>query len=323
MGSRFARLGFVLGVAVACAGCTAELGTQGSNVEEDTSRAPLVVRVPVRFTRNDVPDVGFFFSSSWVPFTDVKREEASGYDWAAYSIRKTEEIAAEIAPDKPGAGYATAWFLIEIPYDTTGELAYPLARVKLEAEFVDTEIASTPLRRYSPLRVRRGSDQPCLSATAGGGLDGKLKAIALPYFDEGFTEHEWKLGDKDASGVPIEKVIIGTIRFSAICWPENVEGETHLAPGVAGGVGAVNGFLMIDQGAGQPNSDWATVYLNLVENERGEVSVGDTFSTSGTILRPRDVTAYNDAAKVFHDQFVADAAKYYRDYLAMYASYPF
>jgi hypothetical protein len=325
MGSRFARLGFVLGVAAACAGCSADLGSQGSDVEEDTTRAPLVVRVPVRFTRNDVADVGWFFSSSWVPFTDVKRQEANGYSWAAYSPRKTEEIAAQIAPDMPGAGYATTWFLIEVPYDTSGELAYPLARVKLETEFIDTEIATTPLRRYSPMRVRRGSDQPCLSATAGGGLEGKLKAIALPYFDEGFTEREWKLGDKDASDAPIEKVIIGTLRFSAICWPENVEGQTHVAPGVAGGVGAVNGFLMVDQGSGQPNSEFVTVYLNLVENDRGEVSVGDTFSTSGTILRPRDVTAYNDAAEAFHDKFVGDANRYYDAYLAgmQYSGIPY
>lgn len=316
LGPRRLAAAATLAAALLGLGCSDDLGSQEGDATEDTSRPPLVVRVPVRFTRNDVPDVGYFFSSSWVPFTNVRKDAVDGYAWAAYSTKKTERIATWIAPDKPGAGYATAWFLIEIPYDTTGEIAYSLARVKLESEFIATEIVSTPIRKYSTLRVRRGSDQPCLSITAGGGLDGKLKAIPLPYADEGFTERDWRLGDKDEAGVPIEKVIVGTLRFSATCWPENVEGSTHVSAGVAAGAGPASGFAMIDRGSGQASTDWPIVYFNLVENERGQVTVGELFSTSGTVLRPRETAAFNAAAKKFHDRFVDSAEQYYQDYLA-------
>jgi hypothetical protein len=317
----FAALLALTGSALA-SGCAGDFDGDASDLVEDTGRKPFVVRVPVRFTRNDLADVGFFFSSSWVPFTNVKKQAVDGYAWAAYSSKKATLIAEQIGPDQSGAGYATAWFLIEIPYAKDGELAYPLARVKLESEFIHTEIVTTALRKYSALRARRGSDQPCLSITVGGALDGKLKAISLPFEDEGFTEREWKLGDVDASGVLIEKVIVGTLRLQPVCWPENVEGDTHVAAGVAAGAGPASGFLMVDNSSGQAAGDFTTLYINLVQNEKGEVSLGELFSTSATILRPGEVAAFDQAARVFHDDFVADADRYYQDYLDGLGSYP-
>src|SRR5215472_12296782 len=148
---------------VASAGCTLSSGDRTSStdnaIREDTSRDPIVVRVAVRFTQNDASDVGYTFSSSWVPFTGVSREKADGFSWGLGWPGTAEQMIPWYQPDQPGAGYATAIFRLQIPYDTTGAIAYGLTRVKLESEFINTQIASTVTSRYSPMRVRSGSDQ--------------------------------------------------------------------------------------------------------------------------------------------------------------------
>jgi hypothetical protein len=296
----------VLSVA-ACGGGGDGIDSSSNDIVEDTNHAPQVVRVPVRFTQNDPTDVGFAFSSSWVPFTGVKKEKLDGYAWGLSSAGDAEKIAAFIGPDKPGAGYATAWFRVEIPYDTSGNLAVGLARVKLESQFINSEMLSTLTRKYSPMRVRSGSDQPCLSVTMNGALDGKMKSVPLPFTDEGFTERDWKVGDVDADGVPIKNVLVGTFQFMGYCWPENVEGKT----GVSGGVGVpgVPAFVMVDKGSGEGDSAHATISVNLIENEKGKVSVGDVFSTNGGVLGERARKAFDDAATAFATQFAADAKR--------------
>jgi len=226
-----------------------------------------------------------------------------GYLWGFTRPGTAEKLVSWYQPDQPGAGYATAYFHVEIPYDTTGKIAYGLTRVKLEQQFLGTRMAWTVLDQYSPLRVRSGSDQPCLSVTMGGALDGKLKAVPLPFTDEGFTERDWNVGDTDASGVPITQVIVGTFRFAAYCWPENVEGKTSAAGGLAVPPGA---FVMLDKTSGQGESDASTIYVNLVENKRGEVSVGAAFSTNGGILGDRDRKKFDDAVTAFGSKFAAD-----------------
>jgi len=297
----------------ACAPAAGDDDSATSDLREDTSRAPQIVRVPVRFTQNDVSDVGYSFSSSWVPFTDVRRDKLDGYTWGFAFPGSVEKIASWARPDMPGAGYATAWYRVEIPYDSAGHLAYGLTRVKLEKEFLSTEVAAAGGRKFSPLRVRAGSDQPCLSVTLAGALDGKLKAVPLPFTDEGFTERDWKIGDKDGDGVPIRQVVVGTLQFSAWCWPENIEGKT----GVSGGVGVpgVPAFVMVDKSSGQGGSERGTVFVNLVENVKGKVSVGDVFSTNGGILGERDRKAFDDAVSAFGRRFADDASQGTRDAL--------
>ena len=277
--------------------------TEGA-IREDAHRAPLVMRVPVRFTQNDVSDVGYAFSSSWLPLTSVKREALDGYTWGYSSASSAEKIAGWAKPDMPGAGYLTAWFSVSVPYDTDGHLAYGLTRVKLESQFLNTEMTSSATRKYSPLRVRAGSDQPCLSVTMQGALDGKFKAVPVPFTDEGFTERDWKVGDTDADGVPIKTVIVGSLQFSAYCWPENVEGKT----GVSGGVGVpgVPAFVMVDKSSGEGGAGSATVYVNLIENEKGKVSLGDAFSTNAGVLGERDRAKFDDAVGAFGQKFTAD-----------------
>lgn len=291
---------------VAPSGCSAvaDDGEADSALREDTGRAPQTVRVAVRFTRNEVADVGFAFSSSWVPFTDVARDRMDGYSWGLRSPREAEAIAAQIGPDKPGSGYVTATFRLDIPYDRDGQLAYGLTRVRLERDFVRTEIATTVTRAYSSLRIYRGSDQPCLSVTMSGGLEGKLKAIPLPFTDENFTERDWQLGEKDAKGRPIQRVILATLNFAAFCWPENVEGKTHLSAGA--GIPGLPMFAMVDKGSGQGDGSKAVVHVNLVENDQGLVSVGETFSTNGGILGERELAAFNRSVAAFRERFVAD-----------------
>ncbi|HZU83983.1 MAG TPA: hypothetical protein VE987_13740, partial [Polyangiaceae bacterium] len=68
----------------ACVAGADPTGTAGDAIREDTSRAPLVIRVPVRFTQNDASDVGTSFSSSWVPFTDVSQDDVDGYSWGYF-----------------------------------------------------------------------------------------------------------------------------------------------------------------------------------------------------------------------------------------------
>lgn len=281
----------------ACAAPTGEeeVGETGQAIREDTSREPQVVWVPVRFTRNTADDVGHVFSHSWLPFTGVSRTELDGFTWGYFTPSVAKNISTWYQRDQPGAGYATAWFKVAIPYSTEGKIAYELARVKLDAEFIGTQIAWRNSTSYSPLRVRAGSDQPCLSITMTGSLDGKLRAMPLPYTDQDFTERDWKAGDKDGSGRPITKVIVGSLNFGAIAWPENVEGKTNLAGGVAAG----NAFLMVDRSDGQAQSGSAKVHVNLVENDQGKVSLGGIFSTSGGILSEREIAQF-DAAVARH-----------------------
>jgi hypothetical protein len=291
-----------LAVLTAC-GASPDAGSAADALREDPSRAPQIVRVPVRFTRNEVSDVGFAFSTSWLPFTGVSRDRIDGTLWGLSSPSTAEALESWFAPDHPGAGYGTAIFRIEIPYDASGQNAYPLARVKLESEFLKTYMGSINTWSYSPLRIRSGSDQPCLSITMAGALDGKLKAVPLPYTDEGFTEHDWKIGDVDAAGVPIKRVIVGTLRFAPYGWPENVEGKTSGSAGVGIPPGA---FVMIDKSPGQGSSDSAAVFINLIENARGVVSLGDTFSTNAGILDARTKRDFDDAVNAFAPQFVKD-----------------
>jgi len=290
-------------LATACASTTEEDDASSTEnaIREDIDREPLVVRVPVRFTRNDVADVGAVFSSSWVPFTGVRRDVLDGYDWGMSAPASARKIMDWLAPDQPGAGYGTGFFRVEIPYETEGKLAYGLARVRLETEFMNTEMASSAVRVYSPLRLHRGGDQPCLSITMNGALEGKLKAVPIPFTDENFTERDWNVGDKDASGRPIEKVILATLNFAAFCWPENVEGSTHVSGGAA--VPGVPVFAMVDKNAGQGGSDRAVIHVNLVENDRGQVSVGETFSTNGGILGERDRRKFDEAASAVRQTF--------------------
>ncbi|MCA9584238.1 MAG: hypothetical protein KC657_02665 [Myxococcales bacterium] len=288
-------------VALAAAGgigCAApsdeeEVGSSGSAIREDTSREPQTVWVPVRFTRNSVDDVGYVFKHSWLPFTGVAREQLDGFTWGYWTPGIAKNISTWYQPDVAGAGYATAWFKVMIPYSTEGKIAYELTRVKLDSEFLRTDIAWRNSTTYSPLRVRAGSDQPCVSITMSGGLDGKFRSMPLPFTDQDFTERDWKEGDTDASGRPIKRVIVGSLHFGAVAWPENVEGKTNLAGGVAAG----NAFLMVDKSDGQAQSGSAKIHVNLVENDRGQVSVGATFSTNGGVLSEREVRQFDAAVK--------------------------
>jgi hypothetical protein len=310
-----------LGGAACTSASSDEDASSGADaITEDPNREPQVVHVPVRFTRNDVSDVGYTFSSSWVPFTSVKRDKLDGWSWGYSSPSKAETISKWLAPDVPGAGYATAYFRLEIPYDTTGKLAYGLARVKLEREFISTEMASTMTRKYSPLRIRAGSDQPCLSITMSGRLDGKMKPVPIPFTDEGFTERDWKVGDKDGSGRPIEKVIVATLGFSAYCWPENVEGSTHGSGGAA--VPGAPVFAMVDKTDGQGGGDSAVIHVNLVENDRGKVSVGEAFSSNGGILSERNRRKFDEAVVAFKKQFDADMKRGIDDHVRAVSSVP-
>jgi hypothetical protein len=294
-------------------GCTQVEQTDAASegIREDTSRAPQIVHVPVRFTQNDVSDVGYSFSSSWVPLVGVARDHMDGYSWGISYPSTAEDLIPWYVPDRPGAGYATAYFDVEVPYDTTGQLAYGLARVKLDSEFLQTQMATTIAHRYSPLRVRSGSDQPCLSITMSGQLDGKLKAVPLPYTDQGFTERDWNIGDTDGSGVPISKVILGTLRFAPYCWPTNVEGSTQASGGIAAPPGA---FIMVGKDSGQGQSDSAVVFVNLLENTQGKVSVGDVFSTDAAMLGDRDRAAFDQAVTAFATQFASDVQNGVNDY---------
>src|SRR4051794_20646415 len=150
-----------IAVAAGAGGCSAnadaEAGASEDQLQEDTKRDPQILHVPVRFTRNEVADVGLGFSSSWVPLTGVKHEKLDGYSWGLSYGSKADQISAVLKPDAIGAGYATAWFQVEIPYDTKGKLAYGLIRVKLESELTNTLLATTATRKYSSLRVRAGA----------------------------------------------------------------------------------------------------------------------------------------------------------------------
>jgi hypothetical protein len=290
-----------LTIVVACSSSSGESEDETNDeLREDVNRAPVVVTVPIRFTHNDLADVGYAFSSSWVPFTDVRREKVDGHAWGPG--KSAQKIQSWLAPDMPGAGYATAKFRVEIPYAADGQLAYGLARVKLESEFLNAEVASSVTRKYSPLRVFRGdSAQPCLSVTMTGGLEGKLKAVPVPFTDENFTERDWKVGDVDVNRRPIQKVIVATLNFGAFCYAENVEGKTHVSGGAA--VPGVPAFAMIDKSAGQGSSERAVVHVNLVENDRGEVSVGESFSTNGGILGERDRRKFDEAVTAAAAEF--------------------
>lgn len=291
--------------AVACAASTEEdAEATAEAIQEDPSREPQIVRVAVRFTRNEVSDVGHAFSDSWVPFTDVKREALGGFSWGFSSPGEAEKIVRELAPDRLAAGYGTAIFRVEIPYGRNSGPAYGLARVKLEREFINTELASTLTRHYSALRVRSGSDQPCMSITLAGGLEGKLRAVPVPFSDENFTERDWNVGDVDGSGRPIAKVVVGSFNFGAFCHPENVEGSTHVSGGAA--VPGAPVFAMIDKSTGQGGGNSAAVHVNLVENDQGKVSVGATFSTNAGILNERDRVRFDNAVTAFQRQFKAD-----------------
>src|SRR5512140_931658 len=103
---RLLPLAATIAFASACVAPSADSSdsTEGA-IREDAKRAPLVVRVPVRFTQNDVADVGFAFSSSWLPLTSVKRESLDGYTWGYSSPSSAEKIASWAKPDMPGAGY--------------------------------------------------------------------------------------------------------------------------------------------------------------------------------------------------------------------------
>ena len=245
----------------------------------------------MRFTRNSPDDAGYWFQHSSLPLVSDSREHLDGKSWGYWSSSTGHDISTWMRPDQPGAGYATAWFDIEIPYDTEGHIAYALARVKLESEFINTQMAWWWSSTYSPLRLRAGSDQPCLSITMQGGVDGKFRKMDLPFTDTGFTERDWKQGDTDDAGKSIKEVIVGSLNFNAIGWPENVEGKTNLS----GGASAYGAFVMVDKSDGHSESETSKVHINLVENVDGEVSLGFSFSTNGGILNDRDKAAFDAA----------------------------
>lgn len=284
-------------------GCTAptdeEVASDEARIQEDMNRAPTVVWVPVRFTRNSVEDVGWVFGESWLPFTSPAAEKLDAFSWGYTAGTSARNMSTWYQPDQPGAGYATAWFKVEVPYDTEGKHAYALARVNMAQDFMKTEIAWRATTTFSPLRVRSGSDQPCRSITMAGALEGKFRAMGLPFTDTDFTERDWKAGEKDASGKPIVKVAVGTLNFQAVGWPENVEGKTNISGGVAAG----NAFVMVDKQGGQAQSGFAKIHVNLVENDAGEISVGATFSTNGGVLNAREKAAFDAAAIKFREEW--------------------
>jgi hypothetical protein len=208
-------------------------------------------------------------------------------------------------PDQPGSGYATAYFKITIPYDTEGRIAYSLARTQLESEFIDSQIAWWQTSKYSPLRVRAGSNQPALSITVGGGLDGKFKDYPVPFVDTGFTERDWQSSDTDRSGKKVRRVIVGSLNFMAAAWPENVEGSTNISAGVAAG----NAFLMVDHDSGQGAQGTSKIHVNLIENVEGEVSLGVTFSTNGGILSDADAQAFDARTKKERERFASEVER--------------
>lgn len=97
-----------LALLVPLAGCAAvegdDVDATSDAIREDTARAPLTVRVPIRFTRNEVADVGTLFSTSSIPWTDVAHERADGASWRS----DADAMLPWFAADMPGAGYATA-----------------------------------------------------------------------------------------------------------------------------------------------------------------------------------------------------------------------
>ena len=303
------RIAAALLLSIAAAACAApedddSASTTGA-LREDPAKEPQVIRVPIRFTRNDVADVGSAFSVSWLPFTDVHKTTIDGFTWGYFTPDTAKGISKWYAPDLPGAGYVTAWFKVEVPYSTEGNLAYELARVKLESEFIKTDFAWRNTTTYSPLRVRAGSDQPCLSVTMQGSLDGKFRAMSLPYTDQDFTERDWKVDDVDATGKTIKKIVVGTFAFTAAGWPENVEGKTNISGGVAAG----SAFLMVDKSDGQGSSSSARVFVNLVENVDGKVSLGASFSTNAGILNERDTKKFDDAAAAYKAKYDAEVQR--------------
>ena len=293
-------------------GCTQQTeddsSTSAAAITEDAAREAKTVWFPVRFTRNSPEDAGHWFTQSWLPFTGVGSVTAKsqGFDWGYWgSHAGSRNIVNRHAKDDVGAGYATGWFELKVPYDTDGKLAYSLTRVKLEREFLKSEICWWHSTSYSPLRVRSGSDQPAISITMQGSLDGKFRELALPFRDEGFTERDWKTGDKDASGKEIKKVIVGTLSFVAAAWPTNVEGETNISGGVAAG----NAFLMVDRSEGQGNTGMGKIHVNLVENVDGQVSVGAWFSSNGGILTDAEAGRYDAAAATVKTELGAEVER--------------
>ncbi|GAC1352414.1 MAG: hypothetical protein NVSMB1_15030 [Polyangiales bacterium] len=73
------------------------------------------------------------------------------------------------------------------------------------------------------------------------------------------------------------------------------------------------GFLMIDKQSGQAGSDSGFVSINLLENVKGEVTVGDTFSTNGNILSEHRRLAFDKAVKAFGAKFAADVDRGIQD----------
>src|SRR5262245_59306367 len=106
-------LSTIILAALAATGCGGSDNEEANSDEivEDTLRPPQVVRVPVRFTHNEVKDVGVAFTQSWVPFVSVGHQEMDGASWANYSPAIARDLVDWYQPDRPGAGYATANFL--------------------------------------------------------------------------------------------------------------------------------------------------------------------------------------------------------------------
>ncbi len=304
-----ARAGLV--TALACAGIngcanrdTSEATREsddGLGATVDTTRPPVVVSVPLHFTKNRLEDVGYFFANSTVPFTPNLRGQFNPADWAAPG-NSARELAKLYEPGQIGSGYLTAKINIRIPRGTDSKPAYTLAKVGLEEEYIDTKVADFNFYRHSPLRMRTGSDQPCLSVVMTGGIEGKMSVHSIPWFDENFTEHDWTSGSVDPNGRPVKRVIVGTFWLSPIGFAEQADGATR----ASGGVGVAGGSVMmnLDRTSGEASSTRATVHVNLLENDRGEVSVGETFSTSGAILSPTEKQQYDERAKAFITNFV-------------------
>lgn len=270
----------------------------------DTTKPPVTVSVPIRFTKNRLDDVGYFFGNSQLPLTGNVRERPDPMDWAN-QIAAARQLATYYQPDRIGSGYVTADFRFEIPRDVAGGLAYGLAKLRLETEYIDANVADYQFFRHSPLRMRTGTDQPCLAVVMTGALEGKLSVHDVPWYDEGFTEREWTAADRDAKGRPVRRVIVGSIRFAPISFAEKVDGATR----ASGGVGAAGGSLMInlDRSSGEASATHALVHVNLLENDRGELSVGTTFSTTGAILTDAQKAQFDARARAHITEFMRQA----------------
>jgi hypothetical protein len=74
---------------------------------------------------------------------------------------------------------------------------------------------------------------------------------------------------------------------------------------------------MVDKGSGQGGSDQSIVHVNLLENDKAVVSVGEIFSTNGGILGERERKKFDDAVVAFKKKYDADVKRGIDAYIAM------